>query len=100
MSAYMALPRKEKISPFDTCPLASWQIDSTRQAIHQINDDLELWDGIYKCVTSGGTWRDYSDYPVAWNHAILWGDAPQNGSVPGSRQRRRPPSKASCGSWR
>jgi hypothetical protein len=78
MSAYMALPRKEKISPFDTCPLASWQIDSTRQAIHQINDDLELWDGIYKCVTSGGTWRDYSDYQVAWNHAILWGDAPQN----------------------
>jgi len=82
MNDFMSLPRKSgPITAFDMCPLADWQIEGMYKTIYQINDDLELWDGIYKCVTDGGTWKDYSPYQIAWNWAVLYGDSPQNAWV-------------------
>lgn len=78
-SAYYIPPLPKDYKPLpESQPLSPKQIDRIRAEIHHMNDALDMWDGIEKCVAGGNHFVEYADYQIAWNYNILWGKAAQS----------------------
>lgn len=78
VSAAHPLAASYEVPAAETCPFDDVEIDAIRTQIHQLNDMLDLWDGIQKCISGDEIWKGYAPYQLAWNHAILWGESIQN----------------------